>query len=127
MAPAGQPCRVAWRAETARIAGAAVIGAVTGWAISWDLDWSVAAGQRECAQASGLSDRQPVSTARVLELLAGVPPIDRLVVCHGDSCALNTLLAADGRWSAHVDLGALGVADRWADLAIATWKRPAGY
>jgi hypothetical protein len=31
-----------------------VIGAVIGWAISRDLGWSVAAGQRECAQASGL-------------------------------------------------------------------------
>jgi kanamycin kinase len=73
------------------------------------------------------SDRQPVSTARALELLAGVPPIDRLVVCHGDSCAPNTLLADDGRWSAYVDVGALGVADRWADLAIATWNARLNY
>ena len=28
----------------------------------------------------------------------------------------------DGYWTGHVDLGALGVADRWADLAIATWS-----
>lgn len=48
------------------------------------------------------------------------PPVDRLVVCHGDACAPNTLLADDGRWTAHVDLGALGVADRWADIAVAT-------
>jgi kanamycin kinase len=50
------------------------------------------------------------------------PPVERLVVCQGDSCAPNTLLTDDGRWSGHVDLGALGVADRWADLAIATWS-----
>ena len=56
------------------------------------------------------------------ELLAAAPSIDELVVCHGDACAPNTLLTADGRWSGHVDLGALGVADRWADLAIATWS-----
>jgi kanamycin kinase len=48
------------------------------------------------------------------------PPVDRLVVCHGDACAPNTLLTDDGRWSGHVDLGDLGVADRWADLAVAT-------
>src|ERR1039457_5106481 len=58
---------------------------------------------------------------------AGPPPVDQLVVCHGDSCAPNTLLTDDGRWSAHVDLGALGTADRWADLAIATWNVTLNY
>lgn len=52
--------------------------------------------------------------------LGPVPAIDRLVVCHGDACAPNTLIGADGSWSAHVDLGSLGVADRWADIAVAT-------
>lgn len=42
---------------------------------------------------------------------------DRVVV-HGDACAPNTLLDARGRWVAHVDLGALGVGDRWLDLAV---------
>jgi kanamycin kinase len=49
------------------------------------------------------------------------PPIDRLVVCHGDACAPNTLLGDDGSCVGHVDFGRLGVADRWADLAVATW------
>ncbi|MCT1476866.1 aminoglycoside 3'-phosphotransferase [Microbacterium sp. p3-SID336] len=48
------------------------------------------------------------------------PPVDTLVVAHGDACLPNTLLAADGRWLAHVDLAALGVADRWADIAVAS-------
>jgi kanamycin kinase len=64
----------------------------------------------------------PLDTGRVLERLGRIPPPDRLVVCHGDSCAPNTMLDNDGHWSAHVDLGDLGVADRWADLAIATWS-----
>jgi kanamycin kinase len=59
--------------------------------------------------------------------LAAPPSIDRLVVCHGDSCAPNTLLTEDGRWSGHVDLGDLGLADRWADLAIATWNVTLNY
>ncbi len=53
----------------------------------------------------------------------GPPPsIDRLVVCHGDACAPNTLVADDGRFVAHVDMGSVGVADRWADLAVASWS-----
>jgi kanamycin kinase len=63
-----------------------------------------------------------VDVPGALSLLADIPPDDRLVVCHGDSCAPNTLLTDDGRWSSHVDLGDLGVADRRADLAIATWS-----
>jgi len=47
------------------------------------------------------------------DLLADIPPADRLVVCHGDACAPNTLIAEDGHWSGHVDLGELGVADRF--------------
>jgi kanamycin kinase len=44
------------------------------------------------------------------------------VVCHGDACAPNTIVDDDGTFCGHVDLGALGVADRWADLAVATWS-----
>ncbi len=55
------------------------------------------------------------------------PPIDRLVVCHGDACVPNTLVGGDNRWVAHVDLGSLGVADRWADLAVASWSLDANF
>jgi kanamycin kinase len=59
---------------------------------------------------------------------ADAPPAERLVVCHGDACSPNTLMSDDGTFSGHVDLGDLGVADRWADLAIATlsldWNFP---
>jgi aminoglycoside phosphotransferase len=64
---------------------------------------------------------------RAIAMLERPPSIDRLVVCHGDSCAPNTLVAEDGRCCGHVDLGALGVADRWADLAIATWSTEWNY
>jgi kanamycin kinase len=59
-----------------------------------------------------------ISIATGPELVADVPPVDRLVVCHGDACAPNTVLRDDGTVSGHVDLAFLGVADRWADLAV---------
>jgi kanamycin kinase len=65
--------------------------------------------------------------AEVLARLADVPDVDRLVVCHGDACSPNTLVDDDGRWSGHVDLGSLGVADRWADLAVATMSTQWNY
>lgn len=46
-------------------------------------------------------------------------PVLDAVVCHGDACNPNFLLDADGRCVAYVDLGRLGVGDRWADLAPA--------
>jgi len=39
-------------------------------------------------------------------------------VCHGDAFAPNTLIGDDGRCCGHVDPGDLGVADRWADIAV---------
>lgn len=50
--------------------------------------------------------------------LPRTPPLD-LVVCHGDACNPNFLLGDDGHFTGYVDLGGLGVADRWADLAPA--------
>jgi kanamycin kinase len=50
---------------------------------------------------------------------SGVPAGD-LVVVQGDACAPNTIIGPDARFVGHVDLGLLGVADRWADLAIAS-------
>ena len=41
-----------------------------------------------------------------------------LVVCHGDACNPN-FLVRDGAVVGYVDLGHLGVGDRWADLAPA--------
>lgn len=63
----------------------------------------------------------------VRELLRNPPALDQLVVCHGDACAPNTLLDAEGRFVGHVDMGEVGVADRWADLAIAAWSTEWNY
>ncbi|WP_448320224.1 phosphotransferase [Streptomyces sp. CO7] len=95
-------------------------------------DWSV---ERRLAKArsrvaSGAVDpaawpaelRHLGTVERAMRLLEDPPPVDRPVVCHGDACAPNTLVGDDGEPTGHVDLGALGVADRWADLAVATWS-----
>ncbi len=63
-----------------------------------------------------------LSVADALALVLAVPEVDHLVVCHGDACAPNTLLDESSSWAGHVDMGSLGIADRWADLAIASWS-----
>jgi kanamycin kinase len=46
--------------------------------------------------------------------LGAAPPVDDPVVVHGDACAPNTLIDADGSWTGNVDFGDLAVGDRWA-------------
>lgn len=69
--------------------------------------WSVADRVARLAHPGGLSEH---------------PPIDHPVACHGDACAPNTLLDSSGNWCGHVDFGDMGSADRWADLAVASWS-----
>nr|WP_176786895.1 aminoglycoside 3'-phosphotransferase [Microbacterium sp. cf332] len=80
-------------------------------------DWGVAS---RLANAAGRGVTVPVE-------LRDAPTPEMLVVCHGDACCPNTLLADDGGWLAHVDLGALGVADRWADIAVASMSTEWNY
>jgi aminoglycoside phosphotransferase len=94
---------------------------------SWSIEERVATAHRraeagELDPADWHTDIRPLGVHEALRRLADPPPIDELVVCHGDMCAPNTLIGDDGRASGHVDLVELGVADRWADLAIATWS-----
>ena len=49
------------------------------------------------------------------------PEPEDLVVCHGDYCFPNVLID-DEAVTGFVDLGELGVADRWWDLAIGSWS-----
>ncbi len=55
------------------------------------------------------------------ELEATAPADEDLVVCHGDYCPPNVLLV-DGRVTGYLDLGELGVADRWCDVATGGWS-----
>jgi kanamycin kinase len=105
---------------------------VTGCPFSWTAQDRVAAAQRAAAAGHlDTSDWAPehreLGIEGAITRVKNIPSADKLVVCHGDACAPNTLIADDGRWSGHVDLGDLGVADRWADLAIATWSTEWNY
>ncbi|WP_166849275.1 aminoglycoside 3'-phosphotransferase [Isoptericola sp. BMS4] len=85
----------------------------------------------DCPFSWGVADRAARLSPAARDRVGRVPEVDRFVVCHGDPCAPNTLLDDDGTWVAHVDLDALGVADRWADLAVASdsleWNYGDGY
>lgn len=97
--------------------------------------WSVHERTRRAAEhldagdspTSWSAEHQHLSADEARARLAAPPAPDVLVVCQGDPCAPNTLLADDGTVTGHVDLGTLGVADRWADLAIAAWSADWNY
>jgi kanamycin kinase len=89
--------------------------------------WSVterlhAAKTRDRSPAEWHEDHRWLTFEDAWDLLDSPPPVDKLVVCHGDPCSPNTLIGEDGEFLAHVDLGSLGIADRWADLAVAVWS-----
>jgi len=125
--------RLRWAAAYVRVPR--VLGAGSGWLHTAGLAGSSAvvppwvADPRAAARAVGaglrlLHDALPVGNCPFgpPAWVGDQPCIDRLVVCHGDACAPNTLIDADGHCSGHVDLGDLGIADRWADLAVAEWS-----
>ena len=61
----------------------------------------------------------PESALSELERLQ--PTSEDLVVSHGDYCLPNVLIE-NGEVTGFLDLGELGGADRWRDLAVATWS-----
>jgi kanamycin kinase len=83
--------------------------------------WSVA-DRVAHSRSEGIPER-----IAALDRMPAAPPVDRLVVCHADACVPNTLLADDGSVAGYVDLGRLGVADRWADIAIGAWSTEWNY
>jgi kanamycin kinase len=97
----------------------------------WSVDSRLVRADERIRDGEGPADRFPehrhLDLAEARARLARPPPIACLVVCHGDACVPNTLLHDDGTPAAHVDLGSLGLADRWADLAVAAWSTEWNY
>jgi aminoglycoside phosphotransferase len=60
----------------------------------------------------------------VAALRATVPATEDLVVGHGDFTPDNVVFTDDGRLSGVIDVGRLGVTDRYADLALMTRDLP---
>lgn len=92
----------------------------------WSIEQRLVQVEERLTRGTGPAEWAPEHRALTIrearDLLRSAPPVDGPVVCHGDACAPNTLLDETGAFLAHVDLGALGTADRWADLAIASWS-----
>ncbi|SEK66632.1 kanamycin kinase [Nonomuraea pusilla] len=97
----------------------------------WSVERRLPRADERVAEGEGPADWSPehrhLSLEEARARLGDPPPIDRLVVCHGDACVPNTLLHDDGTPASHVDLDSLGVADRWADLAVAAWSTEWNY
>lgn len=98
---------------------------------TWADDDRIEAADRRLAAGQGpeswFPEHRALGVAGARARLADRPAPDRLVVCHGDACAPNTLLGDTGAVVGHVDLGTLGVTDRWADLAVAAWSTEWNY
>jgi len=99
---------------------------------SWSTEDRVSTARRrvvrgETNPAKWHEEFRDLSIDAALDELDSAPSSDQLVVCHGDACAPNTLIDHDGKWKAHVDMERLGIADRWADLAIASWSTQWNY
>ena len=79
--------------------------------------------RRDDVRASGFHAEHAHLTpsAALAELEATAPDDEDLVVCHGDFCPPNVLLQ-EGRVTSYVDLGELGAADRWWDVAVGAWS-----
>ncbi|MGO4444409.1 phosphotransferase [Mycobacterium sp. 2YAF39] len=118
-----EACRLPWAATYLRVPR--VLGAGDGWLHTEGLPGSSAvdprwlSDPRTAARAIGAGLALMHDALPVEDCPFGPPAwvtegrhVDRLVVCHGDACAPNTLIDDDGQPSGHVDLGDLGVADR---------------
>lgn len=105
---------------------------VAGCPFSWHAAERVA-DARERAAAGRIDpgafheEHRAMTVRAAIAAVADPPPPEAKVVCQADACAPNTLIDDRGRCSGHVDLGRMGVADRWADLTVATWSASWNY
>jgi kanamycin kinase len=81
----------------------------------------VDAGMIDPANQFHPEHRHLTATSALALLERTAPEYEDLVVCHGDYCPPNALLCG-GKVTGYVDLGELGVADRWLDIAVGGWS-----
>lgn len=94
------------------------------WRIPRAVDHATARVRRGDVDRTGFNEPHLHLTAsEALERLHAMLPLDEpdLVVSHGDYCFPNVMID-DGAVVGYLDLGEAGVADRWRDLAVATWS-----
>jgi len=99
---------------------------ITDCPADWSLSHKLAAAEARVAAGNvDLDDVEPETfgesgfqdPAHLLQWLKEHRPEEDPVLSHGDFCLPNVFLE-DGRLSGLIDLGRMGVADRWQDLAL---------
>jgi kanamycin kinase len=99
-----------------------------GCPFSFGLDDALSLAERRLEEGSIVPDRDfhpehaHLSAVEAIHALHRTRPVtEGRVVCHGDYCPPNALLL-DGEVVGFVDLGELGTADPWWDLAVGSWS-----
>ena len=99
---------------------------IAGCPAVWMLDEKLAAAREAVERGAVDMDNVEPETfgpggfsgpSALLEWLCGHRPPEEPVLSHGDFCLPN-LFFENGRLSGYLDLGRMGVADRWQDIAL---------
>ncbi len=92
----------------------------------WDLQIKLAAAEEnvqnnqvdlENVEPETFGEKGFKNPRELLEWLKANKPAEELVLSHGDFCLPNIFLK-DGRLSGYIDLGRMGIADKWQDIAL---------
>ena len=109
--------------------GLRILHDVSPAACPFDRSLDVALAERRRRLAEGVlsvdtmhPDHGAMSAREALEHLErDRPATEDLVVCHRDFNEANVLLDDQGSFAGFVDVGLLGLGDRWCDLAVTSW------
>lgn len=99
---------------------------ITGCPARWDLSVKLAAAEEnvendqvdlENVEPETFGENGFKNPRELLEWLKANQPREELVLSHGDFCLPNIFIK-DGQLSGYIDLGRMGVADKWQDIAL---------
>jgi kanamycin kinase len=125
----------AWAADSERLVSALASGlrrfhetTVSGCPFDFRLDRALAHARRRVQAGLVVPERDfheefsGLSAASALSILEQSRPAgEDVVLCHGDYCPPNVMMV-DWAATGFLDLGEMGTADRWWDLAVAAWS-----